>query len=83
MMWNFEYSTLLQNCPVYNAVILVGRKGNVNVERRSVGKIIADSRRQLSIQDLLTIFELLMSDYYVMKTETEKKHWWRPWKLKE
>ena len=65
-------STLLQNCPVYNAVILVGRKGNVNVERRSVGKIIADSRRHLSIQDLLTIFELLMSDYYVMKTETEK-----------
>ena len=66
-------STLLQNYLVYNAVILVGRKGNVNVERRSVGKIIADSRRQLSIQDLLTIFELLMSDYCVMKTETEKK----------
>ena len=43
------------------------------MERRSVGKIIADSRRQLSIQDLLTIFELLMSDYCVMKTETEKK----------
>ena len=49
-------------------MILVGRKGNVDVERRSVGKIIADSRRHLSKHDLLTIFELLMSDYYVMKT---------------
>ena len=47
--------------------ILVGRKGNVDVEGRSVGKIIADSRRHLSKHDLLTIFELLMSDYYVMK----------------
>ena len=64
-------STLLQNYPVYNAVILVGLEGNVDVERRSVGKIIADSRRHWSIYDLSTIFQLLMSDYYVMKTETE------------
>lgn len=64
-------STLLQNYLVYNAVILVGRKGNVDVER-SVGKIIADLSRHLSKHDLLTIFGLLMSNYYVMKTETEK-----------
>ena len=64
-------STLLQNYPVYNAVILVGRKGNVEVER-SVGKIIADLSRHLSKHDLLTIFGLLMSNYYEMKTETEK-----------
>ena len=67
-------STLLQNYLVYNAVILVGRKGNVNVERRSFVKIIADSRRHLSKHDLLTIFELLISDYYVMKPETEEKN---------
>ena len=65
-------STLLENYPVYNAVILVGRKGNVDVERRSFGKIIADLSRHLSKHDLLTIFGLLMSDYYEMKTETEK-----------
>lgn len=65
-------STLLQNYLVYNAVIFVGRKGNVDVERRSVGKIIADLSRHLSKHDLLTIFGLLMSNYYVMKTETEK-----------
>lgn len=64
-------STLLQNYLVYNAVILVGRKGNVDVER-SVGKIIADLSRHLSKHDLLTIFGLLTSNYYVMKTETEK-----------
>ena len=64
-------STLLQNCPVYNAVILVGLEGNVDVERRSVGKIIADSRRHWSIYDLSTIFELLMSDYYIING-TEK-----------
>lgn len=64
-------STLLQNYLVYNAVILVGRKGNVDVER-SVGKITADLSRHLSKHDLLTIFGLLMSNYYVMKTETEK-----------
>ena len=52
-------------------MILVGRKGNVDVER-SVGKIIADLSRHLSKHDLLTIFGLLMSNYYVMKTETEK-----------
>ena len=61
----------MQNYLVYNAVILVGRKGNVDVER-SVGKIIADLSRHLSKHDLLTIFGLLMSNYYVMKTETEK-----------
>ena len=44
------------------------------MERRSFVKIIADSRRHLSKHDLLTIFELLISDYYVMKPETEKKN---------
>ena len=63
-------STLLQNYPVYNAVILVGLEGNVDVER-SVSKIIADSRRHWSIYDLSTIFELLMSDYYIING-TEK-----------
>ena len=51
-------------------MILVGLEGNVNVERISVSKVIADSRRHLSPHDMSTIFELMMFN----NNRIEKRH---------